>query len=115
MRQIPLVDAKPDMVLAADVVNGQQMLLLKKGASLTAKNIKILKSWGISTIDIHAASGSQADDTPSDRTIMFEAIEAQLLKKFSQTAPNDVMQEIHRVASAMIMERLMQQDTGDVG
>ena len=41
MRRLSLVEAQPDMILASDIVNDQQMLLLKKGAALNDKNIKM--------------------------------------------------------------------------
>ena len=47
MRRIQLKEAQVDMILAADIDNAQQMLLLKKGTCLTAKNLRMLKSWGI--------------------------------------------------------------------
>ena len=47
MRPILLKDACAGMSLAADAVNGQQMLLLKKGTALTEKSLQMLKSWGV--------------------------------------------------------------------
>lgn len=115
MQQIPLVDARPDMILAFDVLNGQQMLLLKKGACLNAKNIKMLKSWGISVIKIESGPVLKMDDAVSDRTAILDAIEARMKIKFGKTADNEVMHEIRRVAANIIIGRLDHQDAVDAG
>lgn len=115
MQQIPLVDAGPDMILAADVLNGQQMLLLKKGAALNTKNIKMLKSWGISLIEIESIPVLKMVDPVSDRTAIRDDIEVRMKTKFGKTAENDVMREIRRVAANIIMGRLDHQDAVDAG
>ncbi len=45
-------DLKSGMILAKSVRNLQGLLLLNAGARLTAKNIRILKSWGVSELFI---------------------------------------------------------------
>lgn len=115
MQRIPLVDAEPDMILAADVVNDQQMLLLKKGMSLSAKNIKMLKSWGVSTINIEAGPVAEPNHKIADRTTALEAIEVRMLKKFEQLGDDEVMREIGRVATDIVTERFHHQDTSDAG
>jgi hypothetical protein len=115
MQRIPLVDAEPDMILATDVVNDQQMLLLKKGTALSAKNIKMLKSWGVSAIDIEAGPIAEPNIEISDRTTVLAEIEVRMLKKFEQLDDDEVMHEIRRVATDIVTERFHHQDTSDAG
>ena len=113
MQRIPLMDAKPDMTLASDLFNDQQMLLLKKGAALNPKSIKMLKSWGIAFIHIESESDAPAERTPSDGSGQRAAIEKRMADKFSQWDQSDVMREIRRVATDIIMHRFECQDAAD--
>jgi hypothetical protein len=45
------------MVVASDVKNLDNMLLLPAGCTLTEKHIDILQSWGVTEINIEAAEG----------------------------------------------------------
>jgi len=46
------------MVLAADTSNMNGVVLLKQGTTLTEKHIKILKTWGITQVEIE---GEESD------------------------------------------------------
>jgi hypothetical protein len=54
---------KEGMVVASDVKNMDNMLLLPAGCTLTEKHIDILQSWGVTEINIKAAEGV---DEPAD-------------------------------------------------
>lgn len=103
MRIIPLKDTRIDMVLAADVHNGQGMLLLKKGVALTEKNLRMLKSWGIETLRVRQ-TGGEAADRP-DPGINPEKTEKAIEARFGDTLADPVMAEICRVASTIVHER----------
>jgi hypothetical protein len=67
MPRILLKEAQPGMSLAADALNAQQMLLLKKGVLLTEKNLRILKSWGVETISVQQSNPEDTEaPCPSD-------------------------------------------------
>jgi hypothetical protein len=103
MRRILLKEAAPGMSLAADAVNAQQMLLLKKGTALTEKSLQMLKSWGVETICI-AQSETEDNETtrPADNSA---AIQEELLSQFADTVENPIMAEICRVAADIVNER----------
>ena len=109
MQRILLHDALPGMILAEDVMNAQQMLLLKKGALLTAENIKILKSWGVSII--HVAVAPSADENPSRRAdaTPLESMEKATALKFAGVEDDPIMAEIRRVSVEIIAGRLANQ------
>ena len=104
MPRILLKEAQPGMSLAADALNAQQMLLLKKGVLLTEKNLRILKSWGVETI---AVEQSNPEDTkapcPSDNNN--DDVEQAILAQFADTIDNSIMAEICRVAAGIVHER----------
>ena len=103
MRRIPLGDARPGLVLGADALNAQQMLLLKKGASLTAKSLHTLKSWGVEAVwvaqpeaDDGCAPGPAADHRD---------LEQALAARFGDTLENPVMAAICEAALRIVSER----------
>jgi len=103
MRRILLKEASAGMSLAADAVNAQQMLLLKKGTALTEKNLQMLKSWGVETVCI-AQSETENSETsiPADNSA---AVQEELLKQFADTIENPIMVEICRVAADIVNQR----------
>jgi len=103
MRRIRLKDARIDMVLAADVHNGQDMLLLKKGVALTEKSLRMLKSWGVEALQVQQADGEPADspDPGKNQAKIEKAMEA----RFGDTLADPVMAEICRAAAAIVHER----------
>lgn len=48
---------KEGMVVASDVKNMDNMLLLPAGCTLSEKHIDIFQSWGITEVNIEAAEG----------------------------------------------------------
>ena len=113
MQRIALLDAKPDMTLASDLFNDQQMLLLKKGVTLNPKNIKMLKSWGIAFIEIASEQNAPAERTEPDGSGHCAAIEERMAKKFNEFDQCAVMREIRRVATDILMHRFHCQDAAD--
>ena len=49
---------QPGMVVAADVKNMDNMLLMPAGCELTDKHIHILNAWGIAEIQVQACDGA---------------------------------------------------------
>ena len=113
MQEITVVDARSDMILAADVVHDQQRLLLRRGVTLNDKNIKILKSWGITRInviaDLNPEDGSAADDPAA----FIESIENRMKLKFGEPDGDEIRNEIRRVATQIIIARHHDQDAID--
>ncbi len=115
MRRLPLVDAQPDMILASDIVNDQQMLLLKKGASLNDKNIKMLKSWGVAVVEIESESDLAPDTVSNDGSMNSDDIAKRIEERFGPLGDDEVMREIRRVATDIILNRFHQQDAVNAG
>ncbi len=113
MREITLVDARSDMILASDVLHDHQKLLLRKGVALNDKNIKILKSWGITRITVNSDPHPEDGATPADPVALIEAIEDRLNHKFGETDGNEIQKEIQRVATQIIIARYHAQEAID--
>lgn len=104
MPRILLKEAQAGMSLAADALNAQQMLLLKKGVLLTEKNLRILKSWGVETLAVEQSNSEETEVTcPSDNNS--DNVEQTILAQFSATIDNPIMAEICRVATGIVYER----------
>lgn len=104
MPRILLKEAQAGMSLAADALNAQQMLLLKKGVLLTEKNLRILKSWGVETIAVEDSNpeDTEATSPPNDNN---DHVEQVILAQFADTIDNSIMAEICRVAAGIVYER----------
>jgi hypothetical protein len=104
MPRILLKEAQPGMSLAADALNAQQMLLLKKGVLLTEKSLSILKSWGVETIAVEDSNpeNTEATSPPANNS---DDIEHAILSQFGDTTDNPIMAEICCVAAGIVHER----------
>jgi len=113
MISLSLGRLKPGMVLAEPVHNFQGMLLLDAGATLTGKQIRILKSWGVTKISVEGESkrkkGGRAESGSEARL----AVEKELKKKFSDVMSDPVMMEIMRVAANVLDARFHMREDAD--
>ncbi len=55
---------QPGMVVAGDVKNMDDMLLIPSGGTLTERQIDILTAWGIEEIDVQIAAGVHEGSDP---------------------------------------------------
>lgn len=55
------------MVVAADVKNMDNMLLIPAGATLTERQIDILMAWGVGEIEVEAAEEIEGETDPLEK------------------------------------------------
>ena len=93
-------DIKEWMVLAGDITNRHGNVLLKQGRTLSAKDILILKTWGITEIDVAGVDRDKVDQREMESLSpeVLEKIEGELAVLFPEVADNLIMQELYRVA-----------------
>jgi len=103
VHRIRLNEAQVDMVLAADVTNAQQMLLLKKGAHLTSQHLRMFKSWGIDSLYVQMPAYDNAVDAKA--TANTTDLETETRSRFTDDAENPIESEICRVAAEIIHTR----------
>jgi len=62
MPRVKTESLQSGMVVAGDVKNLHQMLLIPAGATLTDRQINILQAWGISEVEVQAAGGESSEN-----------------------------------------------------
>ena len=103
-------EIKPGMILAKSVYNLQDLLLLEAGAKITEKNIRMVKSWGVTAVWV---KGDSSDDNSKDMGSDAESreeLEIELKEKFADVLDNPVMLEIMRATSNVLSKHLNDQD-----
>jgi hypothetical protein len=108
-------DLKEGMVLAQDVKNRHGDVLLPEGSPLTAKDILILKTWGISEADVDGIDRDKVEksDMESLPPSVIASIEKELAELFPKVSDNPLMQEIHRIARKSKLKQALSQITDD--
>lgn len=64
MRKVKLDDLQEGMVVAADVKNLDDMLLIPAGSELTARHIRILRTWGIPEVAVETGGEGEENTDP---------------------------------------------------
>ena len=107
MALMKLQDLKPGMILENPVYDFQDMLLLKEGVELTEKNLKMMKSWGVTRARVEGEYGDQSllgSDSESD---VKNKIEEEIKEQFTGVSDDEVMQEIMKAAAKVIERRML--------
>ena len=106
---INLNDILPGMRLDADVRNDRGQLLMKAGIKLGAKEIEMLKSWGVTEANIHGVDQEtlfQQSLQGVEQQVVDE-VKAGVEKRFSKVKENKVIQEIKRIAMKQKLQHLV--------
>jgi hypothetical protein len=67
MARVKTGQLKEGMVVAAEVTNMDNVLLLPAGCHLSEKHIEILQAWGIPEIQVQSTEGLEASGDPLAR------------------------------------------------
>jgi len=106
MKKLELDDLKPGMVLAKPIHNFQGLLLLSEGTTLYDNNIRILKSWGVTSVRIEAETEEVDKGAAKVEVERQEIIKNDLMDKFDGLLEDKVMVEIMRAAEKVLNKRL---------
>jgi hypothetical protein len=74
--RVVLDNLRPDMVLAADIVDGTGRLLLPSGTVLTEKHLRYCQMWGIPDAEIAGDEPAEEPEEVLDPARIAEAEEA---------------------------------------
>lgn len=97
MGTINISELKPGMVLEKPVYSPQGALLLPEGAELTDRNIFVLKTWGVTEVDIKGVEKEETHTTLSPE--QEKEIDEEIKKKFYHwDTENEFAKEIIRIA-----------------
>jgi hypothetical protein len=67
MPKVKLDKLKEGMVVAVDVRNMDDMLLIPSGGVLSGRSIQILQTWGVSEVDVESSEEAEAEADPLAR------------------------------------------------
>lgn len=92
-------DITEGMVLAGDITNRHGTVLLKAGSALSAKEILILKTWGITEIDVEGVDRDKVEQREMESLSpeVLKKIEGELAELFPEDADSPIMQELFRI------------------
>jgi len=113
MIAVGIEDLKPGMILERPVKNHQGILLLEAGARISKKNIRILKSWGVTAVivkgELTRANGGTGQSAPP----LKETGQMQLKEKFADVWDDPVMVEIFNAASRQLNKDFQDNGSND--
>ncbi|MCC6207610.1 MAG: hypothetical protein IT488_05620 [Gammaproteobacteria bacterium] len=89
---------EPGMVLMEDVVHMNGRILIRAGCEITEKNLKVLKTWGILTVNVaEEAPGADAEEAQTASPEQIHAAEERFRALFRHAElSHPALAEIHR-------------------
>ena len=90
------------MILAKAVYNHQDLLLLESGAKLKEKNIRMFKSWGVSSVWVKGDSADAGPRKQVSKAGSAAEIEAELDRKFADVMDDPMMVSIKQAAGRVL-------------
>jgi hypothetical protein len=104
MAVLAVDELKPGMVLAEAVRNYQDQLLLEAGRKVTAKTLRVFKSWGIRRVAVR--SGAAGEDGARGATAAAPAaLDESLRARFADVLHDPLMVEIMQAAGRQLAAR----------
>jgi len=106
MGTVNLNDVEEGMVLLSAVSNKHGNVMLKQGDKLTEKTIMLLKSWGITEVDIEdhdgdVVEGKEKDGLSSD---IIASIEQEVKGQFFDFTDNPFMERLYGIVKKSKMK-----------
>jgi hypothetical protein len=83
-KRVTLEQLRPDMVLAAEIVDGAGRLLLPAGTALTEKHIRYCQMWGIVEAEIEADAGADVAPELADDPVRIASATALIEPRFAR-------------------------------
>ena len=99
MSRVNLNDVEEGMVLLSEVSNKHGNVMLKPGDKLTEKTIMLLKSWGITEVDIEGHDGDVVDGKDKDvlSPDIIASIEKEVKGQFFDFTDNPFMERLYGI------------------
>ena len=107
-------DLQEGMVVQNQVSNRHGNALLKKGETVTQKNIVLLKSWGITEVDIESFDKQQVEEI--DKETLPPEITASIDKEIEGLFPafqdNPLMERLYGIVKKAKMKAAVENESG---
>jgi hypothetical protein len=100
-----LENLNPEMVVAEDVLNFQGLILLKKGTEISEKQIRMLKSWGVTEVGISGENIEPREVPIGSMGDIKEEVEKKMNEKFKKVTEDPILWEIKRIATDLLIHR----------
>jgi hypothetical protein len=105
MTTLAIDELKPGMVVAEAVRNHQDQLLLDAGRKVTAKNIRVFKSWGIRRVAVRSAALGANGIQGSTATAPPATLDESLRARFADVLHDPLMMDIMQAAGRQLANR----------
>ena len=94
-------------ILASDIGNNQGVVLVKAGVAVTASHVKLLKRWGVLSVQVaEGGPGGAPEVRPEHR----ERAASQLTARFGDSLAGGVMSRIFETAVEIHAEKLASEE-----
>jgi hypothetical protein len=100
------------MTLAEAVRNHQDQLLLEAGRQITAKNLRVFKSWGIRRVAVRPGPAADGSGDEAVSAGMPEAVAEGLQERFADVAADPLMAAIMHAAARQLAARQPKKKSG---
>jgi hypothetical protein len=101
MAQLEIDALQPGMKIGRDVVEASGQILLRAGTEITEKHLRVLRSWGVQTVEIEGARPPEPEDTSLARAdpATFDRAQAAVTERFRCADPaHPAIAELMRLA-----------------
>jgi hypothetical protein len=105
MNVVTVDDLKPGMVLAEAVRNLQDQVLLEAGRKVTAKAVRVFKSWGIRRVAVKSGGAGERGAQSLTQAAPPAALDEGLKARFADVMNDPLMVEIMQAAGRQLAAR----------
>jgi hypothetical protein len=105
MTIVTIEELKPGMVLAEAVRNHQDQLLLDDGRKVTAKIIRVFKSWGVRRVAVRSGTAGQGGGPGAAAVAAPAALDEGLRARFADVLHDPLMGDILQAAARQLAAR----------
>ncbi|HLP76275.1 MAG TPA: DUF3391 domain-containing protein [Candidatus Paceibacterota bacterium] len=109
MPKVKVEQLQPGMIVAGDVKNMDNMLLIPSGAALSERQIDILSAWGVTEIEVEATAETEVSSDP------IESIAPEVLARAKEEIkalfwkPDETSPVYQQVFDLMLRRRVLKQ------
>jgi hypothetical protein len=105
MTVLAIDEVKPGMVLAEAVRNHQDQVLLEAGRKVTAKTIRVFKSWGIRRVAVRSGAAGEDGVRGGAAAAAPAALDESLKERFAGVLHDPLMVDIMQAAGRQLAGR----------
>lgn len=113
MTVLNIDDLKPGMVLAEAVRNHQDQVLLEAGRKVTAKAVRVFKSWGIRRVAVKSGGTGEREAQGSPQPAPPAALDEGLRARFADVLDEPLMVAIMQAAGRHLAARRAEKKTAN--